>query len=112
MRGTGIKGLVNDKKEGWKRLKTKYGLSRDQYLAILLEQGGVCYICQRPPEKIRPRRNLAVDHDHRTGRVRGLLCFNDNHRLLGRYLRDDVEKAKRIVKYLTRKVDYGIVPNS
>jgi hypothetical protein len=101
----------HDSPARWKSLLTKYGLSRTVYEKILQEQRGVCYICEKSPAESRPRRNLAVDHDHRTGRIRGLLCFNCNHRLLGWYIRDDVAKARRIVKYLTRKTNYGTVPD-
>lgn len=41
-------------------------------------QGGVCAICKKPPKKKR----LEVDHDHRSGIVRGLLCWKCNHLLL------------------------------
>jgi hypothetical protein len=39
-----------------------------------------------------------------------LLCYNCNYRLLGWYIKDDHEKARRIVAYLTRETDYGEVP--
>lgn len=65
-------------------LKTKFGLTVEQYDEMLAIQGGVCYICRRPPGT----RRLAVDHDHRTGLVRGLLCSSGrrngcNYGLLG-----------------------------
>lgn len=62
----------------------RYGLTRAQYEAILVAQGGVCAICKRP-ERLRAGgvvRPLSVDHDHDTGRVRGLLC-NGCNRLVG-----------------------------
>lgn len=51
----------------------KYGITYDQYLSMAVEQGGVCAICRR-----RTKYALAVDHDHQTGRVRGLLCHGCN----------------------------------
>jgi Recombination endonuclease VII len=78
---------------------------------MFTEQNGRCFICLKSPMETRPRRNLAVDHDHQTGRIRGLLCFNCNHNLLGRLLKDDLEKAKRIVKYLSRTTNYGLAPS-
>lgn len=56
-----------------------YGLSADEYDAMLAAQGGRCAICRARPKSKR----LAVDHDHRTGEVRGLLCSRCNHDLLG-----------------------------
>jgi len=67
-----------------RQLRRDYGITEAQYEAILAQQNGVCAICFRPPKKLR----LGVDHDHKTGRVRGLLCFRCNHRLLGRGLED------------------------
>lgn len=50
--------------------KRNYGLSQDQFDLLILHQAGVCAICQKPPTK----KCLHVDHDHQTGKVRGLLC--------------------------------------
>jgi len=54
-------------------------VSDDEYEGMLAEQGGVCAICGNPPKVKR----LHVDHDHRTGAVRGLLCFRCNRALAG-----------------------------
>jgi hypothetical protein len=51
-------------------LQHSYGISVREYNAMLEAQGGLCSICGRPPRK----RRLAVDHDHVTGKIRGLLC--------------------------------------
>ena len=56
-------------------LKALYGIRLVQYEQMVERQTGVCAICGRPP---RGRRALDVDHDHVTGRVRGLLCGNCN----------------------------------
>jgi hypothetical protein len=52
-------------------MKYKYDLDMDGYNALLEKQGGVCAICRRPGK-------LVVDHDHETGKVRGLLHHNCN----------------------------------
>lgn len=75
-------------------LKT-YGLTLEQYEALYEAQGGVCYICQRATGK---RKKLAVDHDHETGYVRGLLCGICN-KILGHF-RDDAATAYRCYNYL------------
>jgi len=66
-----------------KMLKT-YGITPEEYAALLVKQGGVCAICKEPP-KTRNNINgkpgihrLCVDHDHVTGAVRGLLCHSCN----------------------------------
>lgn len=57
-------------------LKRKYGLTLGDYGRMLAEQGGTCAICGAGPDSERNHRftSLAVDHDHETGQVRGLLC--------------------------------------
>lgn len=78
-----------------RRVQKTYGLQPGQYGEIYLHQGGVCAICQRATGATRA---LSVDHDHKTGLVRGLLCSTCN-KLLG-HLRDDAEAARRIAGYL------------
>lgn len=74
---------------------SRYGLTPEQYWALYEAQGGACYICQRATGKVR---RLAVDHDHVTGYVRGLLCKPCNSILA--HLRDDWHAAQRVVAYL------------
>lgn len=74
-----------------------YGLTADQYWAIHAFQGGYCYICRRANGLGEKR--LSVDHDHKTGIVRGLLCLKCNREILG-HLRDDPEAFQRAIDYL------------
>jgi len=60
---------------------------------MFVEQGGCCKICRKPPKKNR----LAVDHDHETKIVRGLLCLRCNYALGGF---DSLLLAERVVEYL------------
>lgn len=60
-----------------RKLKRKYGITPEQYDALFEMQAGVCALCQ----KSEPNRRLAVDHDHKTGAVRGLLCTACNRTL-------------------------------
>ena len=110
-KSTKKKKPLNDSPERWRRIFKDFGLTKDGYNTILQLQGGTCAICQRHPDKIRPRRNLAVDHNHETGEIRGLLCYRCNHVLLGRILRDDIEMAKRTYLYLSTNKNYGRVPD-
>lgn len=70
-----------------------YGLSREEWLLMLASQDGRCAICQRATTA-----TLHVDHDHTTGRIRGLLCRNCNV-ALGLF-RDDAEALTRAAAYL------------
>lgn len=62
------------------RLDDIFNITPEEYEAILQAQGGGCGICGKPP---RDGKRLAVDHDHKSGFVRGLLCFMCNKRVLG-----------------------------
>ena len=75
-----------NKEKNWARsLARNFGITAEEYYKMLEEQNGVCAICRKPEsakhnEKIR---KLAVDHDHKTGEIRGLLCSNCNTGLGG-----------------------------
>jgi hypothetical protein len=75
-------------------LRRNYGLTLDDYQRMLDAQGGVCGICRRPPGK----RRLAVDHCHKNGNVRGLLCTRCNTGLGG--LGDDPRQIAAALAYL------------
>jgi len=65
----------------WERhLRSKYGITAAVYFEMLDAQGGCCAICRSDAKTIN--QTLAVDHDHATGAVRGLLCAGCN-RMLG-----------------------------
>lgn len=65
-----------------KSLERKFGISYFDYQALSDQQGGVCAICKQPEKQRDYRtgktRRLPVDHDHTTGKVRGLLCHRCN----------------------------------
>lgn len=82
-------------------LRTRFGMTLEAYEWILASQGGVCAICRKPPVSSGRRNSparLAVDHDHKTDRIRGLLCGPCN-RLLG-IARDSIEILMSAAKYL------------
>jgi hypothetical protein len=56
-------------------IRRKYSITAKDYGRMLQAQDGVCKICKQPPS---PDKRLAVDHDHLTGKVRGLLCSHCN----------------------------------
>lgn len=75
-------------------LRKKYGITRADYDEMLRKQGGTCAICHCHQRY----QALAVDHDHKTGFVRGLLCVNCN-RGLGRFF-DSELRVTRASEYL------------
>lgn len=76
-------------------LKNRYGLTPAQYDEMLKAQGGGCAICGKKPTT---KKRLGVDHDHTTGKVRGILCDQCNHAvgLLG----DDPDRMMAAAAYL------------
>lgn len=75
-------------------LKYFYGLSIEQFEAMVIAIGGICPGCGTTPKR------LCVDHCHRTGRIRGLLCDNCN-RALGS-AKDSPATLRRLATYLER----------
>ncbi len=80
----------------------KYGITMEDYNRMLAEQKGMCAICSRP-ERSRLRiggviRSLAVDHDHKTGEVRGLLCEACNRSIA--QLGEDPKILRSAAEYL------------
>lgn len=80
-----------------------YGVTEETYRALFEAQQGRCAICRRQPR----RRRLAVDHDHNTGRVRGLLCYTCNHWVLGWVEGDPVAAHNAAVYLALIATDYG-----
>jgi hypothetical protein len=81
----------------------RHGCSTPEYRALLDRQNGQCAICgvREGHRSCRGREcRLAIDHDHRTGAIRGLLCNNCN-RGLGRF-KDSVALLEAAVRYLKR----------
>jgi len=89
-------------RKSWHKNKDKYNLARklggaSLFSELLLKQNNVCAICSNP-ETSKRYRSLSVDHDHSTGKIRGLLCSNCN-RALG-LLKDDILVLKKAIDYL------------
>jgi hypothetical protein len=72
-------------------LKRRYGMGARDVDALIESQGGRCPLCGRPAPN-------HVDHDHTTGRVRGVLCFNCNGGL-GQF-GDDIDRLAAAIAYL------------
>jgi len=73
--------------------KIKYGISREDYAQMLVNQNNQCAIC-----KIQIGWEAAVDHCHTTNKVRGLLCRKCNLGLGG--FKDDIETIRKAIAYV------------
>lgn len=76
-------------------LRRKFGMTLEHWDALMLEQGGRCAICRKPP---REGKRLTVDHCHDTGAIRGLLCGSCNTGL-GMF-GDDPDRLEMALGYL------------
>lgn len=87
----------------FKNRKKRYGftLNYEEYLELMLKQKNLCAICKRPEKN----KALAIDHDHKTGKTRGLLCQKCN-RGLGCF-EDNLLFLKRASAYLASKNSVG-----
>lgn len=79
-----------------RRLKKEFDITLDDYKEILQKQGGVCKICKS--DKAQGRGRFHVDHCHKNGQIRGLLCAMCN--LLSGKAKDSVEILESAIKYL------------
>ncbi len=90
------RGKASKDKVGGSRtyhLKRRYGITAEDFDVMLAEQGGLCAICRSAPAE-------HVDHDHATGAVRQLLCFNCNGGL-GQF-KDDPTVLRAAARYVER----------
>ena len=94
----------NKDKQKHQDLIKKYGISLDQYKEQHQVQSGVCAICGNPETIVDKRskrvRHLAVDHNHTTGQIRGLLCMGCNQGI-GNF-QEDLDRLKKAVTYLEK----------
>ena len=93
----GIKYVKPNAKRTMKHYRIrKYGITVEDYEAMVLKTEGCCYICDSPPP---PTKSNSIDHDHKTGKVRGILCHRCNTAL--GLLEDSVATLKRAITYLS-----------
>jgi hypothetical protein len=78
------------------RRKT-YHLEPHEYDKLIQDSNNLCMICKSPPGQ----KSLHIDHDHKTGKVRGLLCHGCNTAI--GHMKDDVNILTKAIEYLKRK---------
>jgi hypothetical protein len=87
----------------------RFGVSRREYAEMYKQQNGVCAICSQPETATRKSvvKSLAVDHNHTTGKVRGLLCSACNT-AIGK-MRENPEILASAIQYLERHTESPIL---
>ena len=88
------------------QLKTIFGITLEEYELLLEKQNGVCAICGNSVvdihnKKTGKKRKLAVDHSHKTGKIRGLLCGRCN-RAIG-MAEESPTILKKMINYLKER---------
>ena len=79
------------------KLIKKFGITLEHFNLMLKNQNNKCAICKK-----EECRNLAVDHDHKTGKIRGLLCLNCNTGL-GSF-KDNLDLLLKAINYLKKEI--------
>lgn len=87
-----------------RNLRVDFGITPAQYQELLDKQNGLCTVCERHHSEFN--RRMAVDHNHKTGEIRGLLCNFCNHRVVGRYT--DSSLLRRAADYLDRTTGWFV----
>jgi hypothetical protein len=80
------------------KLKSRFGISKAEYDRLYAKQGGLCAICENSKEANTQGHSLSIDHCHKTGRIRALLCKPCN--LAIGNLKDSPELCERAAQYL------------
>lgn len=86
-------------------LKRKYGITLEQYEELLVRQNNCCAICDRHESQFKTK--LAVDHSHKTHKIRGLLCTACNYRLVAKH--EDPSLLRKIASYIEQSTEW-VVP--
>jgi len=103
-----VKRKYNPEYSRAQQLKRNFGLTIAQYDDLLAKQDAKCFVCQRPADSFAKR--LAVDHDHKTLEIRGLLCTHCNRTVIGRHR--DPNIFQRAYLYLTGPFTGWVTPGN
>ena len=85
------------KMERARKLRSRYGMTEDDYKQMIVDQNNLCSICAVDFSKVD---KIHIDHCHTTNKVRGLLCVNCNSGI--GIFRDDIEVLEKAIKYLEK----------
>ena len=89
--------------ECWKKRTTnrrikQFGINEEKYNKMVEKVNNRCEICGKHTKELK--KSLCIDHDHNTGKIRGLLC-SDCNVAIGRF-KDNINSIKNAIKYLTK----------
>jgi hypothetical protein len=96
----------NERRDRRKESVQKFGITLEQYAVMFAKQNGLCAICKRPETALAHKqkpKNLSIDHDHATDKVRELLCSTCNT-VLG-MSKEDILILEAAISYLKKHKD-------
>lgn len=97
----------NSYRKNYTLSKTGLVFSKEDYILLLNKQNNLCAICDKPESIVNNHngkiKRLAIDHDHKTGKVRGLLCQKCNTSI-GAF-NESIEALERAILYLKKHKD-------
>lgn len=81
-------------------LKNRYGITRQQYEEMIKSQNNLCAICGEPPNKTKAKQTwcFAIDHNHKTNKVRALLCHLCNRGIA--MFKEEPKIMLKAIKYI------------
>ncbi len=88
--------VQTDEEKRTKYLMRAYGIDSEDYERLAARYNGGCWICDKKPKP--GKRRLSVEHDHKTGRVRGLACWSCNKLLAA--ARDNPDTMRAAAEYI------------
>jgi hypothetical protein len=88
------------------RLKRVFGITENQFEELLVKQNYCCAVCLVHQDEHKTR--FHIDHNHKTGEIRGLLCNFCNRRVIGRHT--DADKFERAAAYLRQGTGWVVPP--
>ena len=91
----------------WHQIKNKYGIDKDEWYWLLKEQNYQCRICKKEMSIEKNSGDICVDHDHKTGRVRGLLCKKCN--LFIGLAKEDVSILNSAIIYVKEVCEKNVI---
>lgn len=95
--------VEHDKRLRNSRYKYRYGITTADYDRMFQEQSGLCKICKSSETGRKQSNHFAVDHDHKTGKVRGLLCLGCNKGLS--CFKDDLQLFEKAMEYIRKSYE-------
>jgi hypothetical protein len=95
--------------EYWRKqnLRRNFGITLEQYDQLLEIQDGKCAVCDKDHSFFK--KKLAVDHNHKTGEIRGLLCGYCNYRMIARHT--DSNLLRKMADYLDNRTGWFVPEN-